>query len=64
MKYLSIIDFIVDNWGAIMGYSVALVVGFDKLVLVAIKTLANIRDAWRESFPKKQKELPDLLIEQ
>jgi hypothetical protein len=48
MEYLQLIA---ENWGTVLGYVLAAMAGFDKVALVFIKTVANIRDAWRDSFP-------------
>ena len=49
---LEIINIFAENWGAIMGYTLAAIAGFDKVAHMVIKTLANVRDTWRENFPK------------
>ena len=41
---------LMDNWEMLPGYILAAVAGFDKVALIVIKTLSNIRDAWRENF--------------
>ena len=42
-----------DNWEIIAGSLLVIVAGIDKVALVLIRTLKNIQDSWRESFPKK-----------
>lgn len=42
-----------DNWEVITGALLVIVAGIDKVALIFIKTLRNIVDSWRESFPKK-----------
>jgi hypothetical protein len=49
------LQFLMDNLSIIGASILAFIAGFDKIALVGIKTLANIRDAWRASFPKKEK---------
>jgi len=41
-----------DNWGVITGAALVIIAGIDKVALIFIKTLRNILDSWRESFPK------------
>jgi len=48
------IEQVVSNWDQWLGYVIAAVAGFDKVALVVIKTISNIRDAWRQEFPKKE----------
>ena len=48
----------IDNWGVIVASLGAVVASADKFALVVIKTLGNIRDAWRETFPKKVIDKP------
>lgn len=45
-----------DNWETITGAALVVIAGIDKVALVIIRTLRNIRDSWYESFPKKKKE--------
>jgi hypothetical protein len=53
MEYLEILY---DNLGLIGGYILAIIAGFDKVALITIKTISNVRDAWYDSFPKKYKD--------
>jgi hypothetical protein len=48
----TVLQAIEDNLGVVSATALAIIAGFDKLALVVIKTLGNIRDAWRETFPK------------
>jgi len=43
-----------DNWETITGAALVVVAGVDKVALVCIRTLRNIKDSWYESFPKKE----------
>ena len=43
-----------DNWEIITGATLVMVAGIDKVALVLIRTLKNIKDSWQESFPKKR----------
>jgi len=47
------IETVVSNWDSWLGYALAAVASFDKLAMVCIKTVSNIRDQWYQSFPKK-----------
>lgn len=49
------IDALKENWELISVSVLAFIASLDKIALVAIKTLENIRNAWRDSFPKKEK---------
>ena len=48
------IEQVANSWDQWLGYVIAAVAGFDKVALVAIKTISNIRDAWKQEFPKKE----------
>lgn len=48
----STLEMLSDNWELLLGYALAAVAGFDKVAQMFIKTLANVRDAWYEAFPK------------
>ena len=47
------IQMLADNWEVITGAALVVVAGIDKVALIFIRTLKNIKDSWRESFPKK-----------
>ena len=40
------------NWELIMASMVALLAAADKILMVIITSLGNIRDTWRRTFPK------------
>ena len=42
-----------DNWEIITGAALVVIAGIDKVALIFIRTIKNIGDSWRESFPKK-----------
>jgi hypothetical protein len=50
---------LIDNWGVISATAMAVIVGADKIFLVLITTLGNIRDAWMATFPKTKTEGTD-----
>ena len=50
---LEFLEALSNNWEIITAAMFGIMAGADKVVLVLIKTMANIRDAWRDSFPKK-----------
>jgi hypothetical protein len=53
-KYaVDFLDWLSDNMGLISGYALAILAGIDKVALVAIKTMENIKHAWQQAFPKK-----------
>jgi len=49
---LDLIDWIKINGDLIMVTILAIVAGADKVALITLKTMANIRDAWRDYFGK------------
>jgi hypothetical protein len=51
-KIATTIEDVASNWDAWMGYALAAIAGIDKLFLIVIKTMSNIRDAWHENFKK------------
>ena len=53
-KTTSWIQMLANNWEAIAGALLVVVAGIDKVALVFIRTLKNIQDSWRESFPGKR----------
>lgn len=55
MEELSTIENIMANWEMYLGYALAIMAGMDKVFLVAIKTVDNIRDAFVTAFPGKPK---------
>ena len=57
---ISLINEIGANIGVISAVALAAVAGGDKIALIIIKTLGNIRDAWWETFPKKQIDPPQV----
>ena len=48
----STIEQIASSWDQWLGYVIAAVAGFDKVAMVFIKTLENIKTQWKQSFPK------------
>lgn len=50
---VDLLDWLSDNMGLISGYALAILAGVDKVALVAIKTMENIKHAWQQAFPKK-----------
>ena len=48
-----------DNWGVITGAALVIIAGIDKVALIFIKTLRNILDSWRESFPISRDDKKD-----
>ena len=50
------IEQVTSNWDQWLGYVIAAVAGFDKVAMVFIKTLENIRTQWDQSFPRKRKD--------
>jgi len=53
-KTTSWFQMLADNWEIITGAFLVVVAGIDKVALIFIRTLKNIGDSWRESFPKKR----------
>lgn len=49
------VDHMVTNWDMWMAWSLAAIASMDKLFLIVIKTMANIRDAWRDSFGRQNR---------
>jgi hypothetical protein len=43
-----------ENLPMISATCLAVIAGADKIFLILIATMGNIRDAWRNTFPKKQ----------
>ena len=62
-EIMTFIDWINTNGDTIMITLVALIAGADKIALVFLKTLGNIRDAWEEEFPSETVIEMDDLIE-
>jgi len=50
----TVIDNVMTHWETYLGYALAVLAGFDKVALVFIKTLDNIRDAWVDAFGNKK----------
>jgi hypothetical protein len=46
---------ITNNWEVISVSILAIVAGFDKVALIVIRTLGNIRDEWYAVFPGSTK---------
>jgi hypothetical protein len=49
----AILTTLMDNWGMISAGCLAVIAGADKIFLILIATMGNIRNAWRSTFPKK-----------
>ena len=56
MEILQTIDAIFRGWDQWLGYALAALASVDKLAMVAIKTVSNIRDQYHQSFPQKEEE--------
>jgi len=48
------IDYLIENWAVITAGSLAFLASIDKIGLMFFKTLRNLMDYYRESFPKKE----------
>jgi len=51
---MEILTTLIDNWEMVLASAGAAIAGADKVFLVLITTLGNIRDAWRRTFPKNE----------
>jgi hypothetical protein len=45
---------LMDNLGLISASCLAVIAGADKVFLILIATMGNIRNAWKSTFPKKK----------
>jgi len=45
------IDYVVENWGAIVAATIAAMASIDKIGLMFFKTLSNLVEYYRDSFP-------------
>lgn len=52
IEYLDFFD--IDALKVFGGWALAVLLGLDKIVIVAIKTLENIKKQWNDSFPPKK----------
>lgn len=48
---------ITENLDIVVASIVIFLASADKIAMVAIKSLGNIKDTWRDTFPKKNEEL-------
>ena len=49
MEILTVLE---QNWEVVLASLTAAVIGADKVLLIVITTLGNIRDTWLKTFPK------------
>lgn len=49
-----IIDYLIANWGTIVGIVIAFLASIDKIGLMFFKTLRNLIDYYNESFNKEK----------
>ena len=47
-------EFLIANWPAITAGAIAFLATIDKIGLLFFKTLRNLADYWKESFPGKE----------
>ena len=59
---MEILTAIQENWDVILASLTAAVIGADKVMLIVITTMGNIRDTWQKTFPKVYK-IEDLEID-
>ena len=52
---LTMFQTLLDNWEIVVVGLAAAVASLDKFCLVVISSLKNVKDAWRQAFPKKVK---------
>ena len=52
---MEILNKVMENWETITASSLIILASLDKVLLIAIKGIGNVRDAWKESFPKKKR---------
>ena len=51
---MEFINYLVDNWGAIVAIIIAFLASVDKIGLMAFKTLRNLTDYYNDSFRNKE----------
>jgi len=49
---IEILETLMANWDVVLASALAVTAGADKIFLVLITTMGNIRDAWNRTFPK------------
>jgi len=42
-----------NNWEAIIAFALIAIASLDKVVIIALKSVRNIMDAWAETFKKR-----------
>ena len=52
---MEIFSKVMANWETIVASSLIVIAALDKVLLIAIKGVGSVRDAWTEVFPKKKK---------
>jgi len=50
---ISGIDALSNNWEAIIAFVLVAIASIDKVVIIALKSVRNIMDAWVETFKKR-----------
>ena len=47
-------EIFMNNWEAFAAGFVVVLASADKLIVMLVNSLGNVRDAWRSVFPKKE----------
>ena len=55
MEDLTMFETMIENWEIIVVSLGAAVASLDKFCLVVISSMKNVRDAWKQAFPGKNK---------